>query len=253
MADQTSTSRGIVPERVTESTDIIRTAVVIGGIVLAALVTNLVGTLLAVDVVGSDMSETVPFAVGVFASEFAFLFVGVVYLRFRSSFHLPVRMPTRQAVPYLVGGLVAGFVTVFLQFAVTDAIIPAIELSPGYTEYSGLDQVAGTGLLVGVILSLALIGPAEELLFRGVVQGRLQEALGPVSAVGIASAVFAFFHVYPVALLSPPPVVIVHMAAYYTVIGAIFGWVYHRTESIVAPALVHGTFNAMLFVSPLMG
>ena len=252
ITDHTSTLMGIIPERVSDRTGIVRTTIVVSSLILAAVVMNLVAALAAVSVVGSDVSETIPFATVVVASELAFLLVGVAYLRFQSSFQLPIRTPTRQVIPYLVGGLVSGFVTVFLQSAITDAVVPAIELSPGFTEYTSLGQVTGNGLVVGIVLSLTLIGPVEEFLFRGVVQGRLREALGPASAIGIASAAFALFHVYPVALLAPPLVVVAHMAAYYTVMGVIFGWVYHRTDTLVAPVLVHGTFNAVLFASSLL-
>lgn len=253
MADQPSTLPGALSQRVPGQSGIIRTMTVVAGIVVSALVANLIATLMAASAVGSDVSETIPFAAVVAASELAFLLVGVGYLRFRSSFHLPVRTPTKKAIPYLVGGLIAGFVVVVLQFAITDTIVPTIELSPGFTEFSNIGRVTGSGLLVGAVLSLVLVGPVEEFLFRGIIQERLLEALSPVSAVGIASVVFAFFHFYPVALLSPPPVVFVHMAGYYTAMGVIFGWVYHRTNTLIAPALVHGLFNAVLFVSPLLG
>ncbi|QAU14105.1 CPBP family intramembrane metalloprotease [Halorubrum sp. BOL3-1] len=253
MADQSSTLPGALSRRVPGQSGIVRTITVVAGIVVSALVVNLVATLVAASAAGSDVSETIPFATVVAASELAFLLVGVGYLRFRSSFHLPVRTPTKQAIPYLAGGLIAGLVAVGLQFAITDAVIPAIELSPGFTEYSNIGRVTGSGLVVGAVLSVVLIGPVEEFLFRGIIQERLLEALSPVSAVGIASVVFAFFHFYPVALLSPPPVVLIHMAGYYTVMGVIFGWVYYHTDTLVAPALVHGLFNAVLFVSPLLG
>ena len=253
MADQPSTQSGVLSRRVTNRTGIVRTVAVVGGIVVSALVTNLAATLVAASAVGSDVSKTIPFTTIVTASELAFLLVGVGYLRFRSSFHLPVRMPTKRAVPYLAGGLAAGFVVFALQFAITDAVVPGIELSPGFTQYSNVGRVAGSGLVAGAVLSLILIGPVEEFLFRGVIQERLLEALDPISAVGIAGVVFALFHFYPVALLSPPPVVLVHMAAYYTAMGVIFGWVYHRSDTLVAPALVHGLFNAVLFASALFG
>lgn len=97
-----------------------------------------------------------------------------------------------------------------------------------------------------------MIGPVEEFFFRGVIQGRLREALGPASAVGIGGATFALFHVYPVVLLAPPIAVLAHMATYYTAMGAIFDWVYHRTDTLVGAILVHGTFNAVVFASPLV-
>jgi membrane protease YdiL (CAAX protease family) len=253
MSDQPSMLPGVIPDRMTARTGLARTAVAVSGIVSAALVTNLVATLVAASVVGSDVSQMIPFAAVMIASELALLTTGVAYLRFQSSLRLPVRIPTRQSVPYVIGGLVAGFGTVFLQLAITDAIVPMIELSPGFTEYSNLGRVTGSGLIVGAVLSLVLVAPIEEFLFRGVIQGRMLEALGSVGAVGVASVVFAFFHVYPVALLSPPTVVIIHMTSYYTVMGVIFGWAYHRTDTLVAPVVVHGIFNAVLFASPLLG
>lgn len=123
------------------------------------------------------------------------------------------------------------FRTAVLSLAITDSIVPALELSPGYAEYSGLGEVAGAGLVIAAVLSLVLVGPIEEFFFRGVIQGRFRETLGPVSSVGVAGAAFALFHVHPVVLLSLPPIIITHMATYYTVMGVIFGWVYHRTRS----------------------
>lgn len=253
MGDQPSTPSSVFSQQASGGAGIGRTAAVVVGVVVSALITNLAATLVATSVVGTDVSRTIPFATIVTASELAFLLVGVGYLRFRSSFHLSVRAPTKQAVPYLAGGLIAGLAVFALQFIITDAVLPGIELSPGFTEYSNVGRVTGGGLIVGAILSLIVIGPVEEFLFRGIIQQRLLEALGPFSAVGISSVVFAFFHFYPVALLSPPPAVLIHMAAYYTAMGAIFGWVYYRTDTLVAPALVHGLFNAVLFASALSG
>ena len=164
---------------------------------------------------------------------------------------MPVRRPTQQAYSILAAGLIGSFVMAFFSLAITDTIIPALELSPGYMEYSGLGEVAGSGLLVGVILSILVIGPIEEFFFRGVIQGRLRETFSPIGAVSIAGAVFALFHVYPVALLSPPLAVIAHMSIYYLFMGMIFGWVYHRTGTLVAPVFVHGAFNAVVFSIPL--
>ncbi len=224
-----------------------------GGLLVAALAGTALASLATVNLVGSDASGTSTFVVAAVGTELCFLLVGAAYLRSRSSFHLPLRPPARSAAPVLIGGLLASFLTAFLSLAVTDAVVPALELSPGYMEYSELGGLTGAGLVIGAGLSLLVIGPVEEFFFRGVIQGRLREALGPAGAVATAGASFALFHVYPVALLSPPPAAIVHMATYYTLMGAIFGWVYHRTDTLVAPALVHGTFNAAVFSLPLLG
>ena len=251
MTDSPSTGAVAAPDAV--SSGIVRTLIVLAGLVAATLVVNLAATLATVSAVGSDVSQPGPFVVTTVGSELAFLAVGAAFLWRRSSFRLPIRAPTRSDLPYLVGGLIGSFCVAVLSLALTDAVVPAVELSPGYAEYSPLDTLTGPALAAAVVVSLLVIGPAEEFLFRGVIQGRLAETFDPGAAVGVAGVVFGLFHVYPVALLSPPPAALVHMAAYYTLMGAIFGWVYHRTDTLVGPAVVHGVFNAALFAVAIPG
>ena len=249
--DSPSMPTAVIPKRLGDKTGIARTGIFLAGVVLAAVVGNFAASLAVVVTIGRDAGEVVTFVAGTLGTELSFLLIGAAYLRVGSSFRPSVQMLKRRAVPYLISGLLASFATAFLSLAVTDAVVPAIDLSPGYMEYSNLGEPTGAGLVAAAVLSLAVIGPVEEFFFRGVIQSRLQAALGSVSAISIAGATFALFHVYPVALLSPPPIMIGHMAVYYTLMGAIFGWVYHRTDTLIAPALVHGTFNATVFTLPL--
>ena len=115
---------------------------------------------------------------------------------------------------------------------------------------SGTNQVAEIGiehpevLLLLIPASFVLIGPGEELLFRGVVQNRIREALGPVPGVFLASLIFASIHF--VALTGG-------VGARLVAIGVllfpslVFGSVYEYTHNLVVPALVHGAYNATLF------
>ncbi|WP_049897319.1 CPBP family intramembrane glutamic endopeptidase [Halorubrum distributum] len=250
MPESPSTPTTTIPERLGDKTGIARTGAFLAVVVLVTIAANLAAILAVVATIGRDAGGTITFITGTIGTELSFLLIGMAYLRVRSNFHLPLQIPGRTAVPYLLGGLLASFVTAFLSLAVTDAIIPAVELSPGYMEYSNLGGLTGFGLIFAVVLSLTVIGPVEEFFFRGVIQGRLQVALGPRSAIGVASMIFALFHVYPVALLSPPGIVIAHMVVYYTFMGMIFGWVYRRTNTLIGPAFVHGTFNAVIFSLP---
>lgn len=152
VTDSMSTPTTAVHEQFTDRSSIGRTAVVLAGVVLAALAANVAATLATTTAVGSDTGQTATFVAVSVGTELSFLLVGVAYLRFRSSFRLPVELPSREARPYLIGGLIASFVTAFISLAITDVLVPALELSPGYTEYSGLDEVTGAGLVVGAIL-----------------------------------------------------------------------------------------------------
>nr|WP_303647111.1 CPBP family intramembrane glutamic endopeptidase [Haloarchaeobius salinus] len=99
-------------------------------------------------------------------------------------------------------------------------------------------------LLVG---NLLLIGPAEELLFRGVIQGRLRESFGPALAIGITSLGFALSHVpsYWIGgsdlLTSGVFFALLGIAAG----GIILGGIYERTKNLIVVALIHGLINAI--------
>ncbi|KTG09554.1 abortive phage infection protein [Haloprofundus marisrubri] len=253
MSDPTSTPPTHGDETEHTNSGIARTIAVVGGLIIATLIATFTTALVTITVIGRDAGTTTTFVASLLGTELTFLLIGAIYLHFRPSHRLLTKLPTREASPVLLIGLLLSFITAFLSIAITDTIIPAIELSPGYAEYSQLNSVTGTGLLLAAILSLIVVGPVEEFFFRGVVQTRLREALTPVSSIIIAGAAFALFHVYTVALLAPPAAVLIHMLAYYTSMGMIFGWVYHRTETLTAPALVHGVFNATIFLIPLVG
>lgn len=77
---------------------------------------------------------------------------------------------------------------------------------------------------------------AEELVFRGLLQRVLQQALGlPVVAIVLTSLAFASIH-QPWTL--QPPVF---------VLSLVLGWAYFRSGSIVVPMVAHAVFNATQF------
>lgn len=82
------------------------------------------------------------------------------------------------------------------------------------------------------ILSITLLAPIlEELLFRGAIQGRLQEAgLRPWQAILTASFIFGIVHMNPAQILFAFP------------LGIVFGWLYYRTGSLL-PGLVGHLLN----------
>lgn len=252
MQDRLSIRTAVGHERFTDRRSITRTTATLTGLVLFALVANVAAVLAAVALVDGGQGSAAVFAASTIGTQLSFLAVGAVYLRYRTSFPLQVRAPTREELSYVLGGLLASFLTLSLSFAATDAIVPAFDLLPGFMEYTGFGGLSDTALAAGAVLSLAVVAPVEEFFFRGLVQRRLREALSPASAIGVSGATFAFFHVYTVALLSPPGLVLVHLMAYYTAVGMIFGYVYYRTETVAAPAAVHGMFNVILFAGLLL-
>lgn len=133
-------------------------------------------------------------------------------------------------------------------------IIPAVFM-PGITAFTptSLDYF---------IVAFIFVGPAEELVFRGFIQSRLNEAfdrprqfLGVSFGSGliIASLLFGLLHMLNTDVFNPflgkyGLDIFWGVIAFF--LGLILGFVREKTGSIVAPAILHGAldFFNVLFV-----
>lgn len=93
-------------------------------------------------------------------------------------------------------------------------------------------------------ITILFVAPAEELVFRGAVQGLFRRAWGVVPAVVLTSLAFGVVHV--VALSGSGKLLYIGVVA---VLGLVLGAVYEHTENLVVPIAIHGAWNAMLFAA----
>lgn len=212
-------------------------AVVLGNVVAAGFIAGFdaaggsLGTLGSVGVSVASLQ-----VVGMLGSALA-------YVRLRGRWDLvQFRRPTFGAVWLVVAGL---FAAILLNLVRT-AVMVALDLTAATPVVdAGTDASdPATALLVLTVLSFLVIAPIEELLFRGVIQGRLREEYGPAKAIGGASAMFALMHLP--GLTGSLPGRLLTVAGLFA-ISLVFGWLYERTETLVIPWVVHGLYNASLF------
>ncbi|NLE77653.1 MAG: CPBP family intramembrane metalloprotease [Chloroflexi bacterium] len=100
--------------------------------------------------------------------------------------------------------------------------------------------------------------PAEELLFRGVGQGRLNEAFGqPWRSFGVpwgwgavgSAALLGLWHV----VLSPYSPAVWPHALWTFFVGLFFACLQERSGGLAAPSLLHGVLNYVPFFDLLAG
>jgi membrane protease YdiL (CAAX protease family) len=106
-----------------------------------------------------------------------------------------------------------------------------------------------------VAIALVLVGPAEELLYRGVVQGLLVGPLGTVGGVAAMAVLFGLVH-YPSYGASSVREIDAGVAlgmAGTSVGGATFGTLYVLTDTLLVPMAVHSLYDAALFANLLPG
>jgi len=91
-------------------------------------------------------------------------------------------------------------------------------------------------LIAMIALSLALVGPCEELAMRGFVQKGFENSFGKTKGLLISSALFGLMHGLNT-LYAIVPVFAV---------GLVFGYVWQRTGgNTTASALMHGVYDAI--------
>jgi membrane protease YdiL (CAAX protease family) len=154
---------------------------------------------------------------------------------------VPVSRPTLRDVGLVLGG---GITLFAFQYGAL-FVLGEIGLTTGQNQAVVPDGDPVTYYLVMVAVSLLVVGPVEEALFRGVVQGGLRRAFDAVPAILLASLAFGLVHLPSVAG-SPG-----EQWAYVTVVvvlGAVLGVLYEHTENVLVPGLAHGVYNAVIYV-----
>jgi membrane protease YdiL (CAAX protease family) len=86
------------------------------------------------------------------------------------------------------------------------------------------------------VISVIIMAPiAEELLFRGILFNTIKHAGYPLAGMFASAVLFALVH-GSVALMLP-----------LFVMGFALAWLYERSGSLIAPIVMHATFNAINF------
>ncbi|GGN98999.1 CPBP family intramembrane glutamic endopeptidase [Haloarcula pellucida] len=216
------------------------------GLLIAGLAVSVVfGVVFTVPLVlfGPAVGSPGGFLVLAAAGQLAFLAVGYLYVRRHEG--VRVRWPTRRDVRYMVGGLVVTLVAA-LGLSVLFASLGLAPEGSVFEDPITADPRVALGLAA---LSVVLVAPAEELLFRGAIQGRLRRSFGPAVAIALSSLVFGSIH-----LLNFTGSVVGALTgvAVVTVGGVVFGTIYERTGNLLVPIVTHGSYNALLLVATFL-
>ncbi|MGQ4556636.1 CPBP family glutamic-type intramembrane protease [Halobellus sp. GM3] len=164
------------------------------------------------------------------------------YLRYRGRGieYVGLAVPSLRDVAFVVAGYVASFALLLVASVVLSST--GTEAAPNSVAEVGMENPEILLLLVPA--SFLLIGPGEELLYRGVVQNRLGEALPAPLAIVLASLIFASIHYFSLSGAPEARLVSISVLVLPTLV---FGTVYELTDNLVVPALIHGAYNATLF------
>lgn len=213
------------------------------------VVAPLVGAVVRAAVPGR-MGTAVTFPVLMIA--FALTTVGWVAARHRGRLGAllgpgPARL--RDALAGVAHGVVAFFglnLLLGLLFVFLTELV-GIDVAP--VQQRIRDIAAEPAMVPFLVVSVVVAAPiAEELFFRGMLFQWLR-ARGPVGvAVAGSALVFGLAH-----WESGNPAGAVYMVVSLSSVGAYLAWVFHRRATLLAPVMMHATFNLLAAVWILQG
>lgn len=226
-------------------------AVVAGAFLFAGVFASLGAALLGVEVPIDAGSTPAGLYAAVNAISFVgFILAGVAYLQVRDDQSLVyLRRPRLSDLGWAVVGVVGILLGSLVMGVVVQVLSSLAETLFGVAVETGQNSIITQGrenpvlFLYMIPVALFFVGPAEELVFRGVVQGLFRRSFGVVPGVVFASLLFGFGHYLAISSGSAWTYILTASA-----LGLVLGAVYEYTESIVVPSLAHGCWNAGLFV-----
>ncbi|WP_117367190.1 CPBP family intramembrane glutamic endopeptidase [Natrarchaeobaculum sulfurireducens] len=114
------------------------------------------------------------------------------------------------------------------------------------SDHALFDEDAPASYYLGLAaLSILVIGPVEELLFRGLIQNYMRPAFGGIGAIVGTSVLFAAVHL-PAYLTGALSTALVSLGVIFA-LSIVLGAVYERYRNIVLVMAIHGFYNAILF------
>ncbi|MBU6383339.1 MAG: CPBP family intramembrane metalloprotease [Verrucomicrobia bacterium] len=100
-------------------------------------------------------------------------------------------------------------------------------------------------LFIMAILSIIVFAPLiEELLFRGLLQSYIRKHVGPKHAILVTSACFSLFH-----YASGQGLGNISIILSLFVLALFLGFLYEKQGSLLAPIVLHSTFNAISVIN----
>jgi membrane protease YdiL (CAAX protease family) len=116
-----------------------------------------------------------------------------------------------------------------------------------------LDSVVSSGsadpvfFLVLLVLSVVVIAPGEELIWRNIIQRTMYPLIGKPLSIVVASVSFAAIHI-PAYIGGNPSSVVSSLVVVF-ILSVVFGSVYAYTENLTIPIATHAVYNMIIYFS----
>lgn len=136
------------------------------------------------------------------------------------------------SIGMLVIQFIFGFIMSWFEVGNGNEIVSQFNETPEYYLY-----------LVPVMIFL--VGPIEEIIFRGILFGSLKDYTNFYIALFISSLLFGLAHINAVGSIGIESVPYILITI---IMGVILAIAYHISDNIIVPSFIHGIYNSILLI-----
>ncbi|AKB50193.1 CAAX amino terminal protease family protein [Methanosarcina barkeri str. Wiesmoor] len=150
--------------------------------------------------------------------------LAIIVINQRSSFE-HIGITAKNLPAYIILSIPLGFLLGLGEY---------LTIHPGYL----IKELSIVNLLILTFIMVFLVGLVEEIIFRSLLQTRLEDALGVKEAVLIAGLLFGLMH---------SGYGTFHEVLYTGFVGLFMGFAFYKTRSLPFVVVLHGLVNVFLF------
>jgi len=177
----------------------------------------------------------------VIVNEIVFGFLSIVFgaLIFGKNFEKELGLTLVNLRKNVKIGIIYGFVGWFIAVIVLSLISYFYRFEAPKELVEILTPKSLWSLIGLIVLSWSLIGPCEELFFRGLIQGAFTKWKGPFMGVLISALIFGLAHLesrFWIRSIST------------FILGVLYGLIYNKYKSIISVATAHSLNDSLVFI-----
>lgn len=143
-----------------------------------------------------------------------------------------------QQIPYKELGINFSRLYYYLPLAILIGIVTAVVEYHILNPMALIQKIRASDIIFISIVMFIFVGIVEEIIFRSILQTRIEQVLGTGYGILLSGSIFGIMHA---------SFGMLNEILFVTILGIVLGYIFHKTRSLPFIVSIHGATNVVLF------